>query len=550
MLKSLHIKNYALIKNLRIDFHKGFSVITGETGAGKSIMLGALALLLGKRADSQVMMDDQQKCIVDGTFDISRLGLENIFKAQDIDFDQITYLRREILPSGRSRAFINDTPVKLELLKKVGERLVNIHSQHETLMLGDQLFQLEVLDAFISEADPLIAYQQVYREFKESNSKLSKLLKIRDEAKRDEDYFRFQFEELDNAQLDTSEYVHLREREKLLENSESVIQTLQEANSELIENEDNLITTVENLTNLFRNVSAYMSDFSELSERLASVSIELKDIAGEISRMDGIAEFDPEEVQKINDRLNLIYHLQQKHHAQTIEGLIELREVYASKINKLDTSEEEIEALAVLVKEKKAGLIQRAASLTEIRRKNAKRFSQAVKTVLQNLALKDAVFEVRIDELEDFSINGLDRISFLFNANKGGTAGEISSVASGGELSRLMLAVKSLVTKEQLLPTVIFDEIDSGVSGDIASKVGTIMLSMSRHHQLIAISHLPQIAAKANHHYRVYKQTERDKTYTFIQQLGDEDRVEEIAKLLSDETISIAAMDTAKELLK
>lgn len=549
MLKSLLISNYALIQKHEILFSDGFSVITGETGAGKSIMLGALALLLGKRADTTVLMDKTKKCVVEGTFDISKMGFENLFAENDIDFEKNSMLRREIIPSGRSRAFINDTPVKLDLLRFVGERLVDIHSQHQTLMLANPVFQLEALDAFIGKPSLLKDYRDVFFELKAQTKKLDQVIEKRAQAKRDEDYFRFQYEELLNANLDTDEYSSLVYRSKFLENAELVIQGLNKANDQLNEGETTLVEGVESLRKNISAISTYFSEVGGLAERLDSVSIELKDIAREISRQNSLAEFDPDEMQKVNERLDLIYRLQQKHHVTSVEELITLREEYANKIQTLDSSEIAVSQLRKEVDKLHRQTVNKAADLSKLRIKNAQSFAQAVKNILHQLALKDASFEIQIKPLNEFTKDGLDKVLFLFNANKGGLPGEVSQVASGGELSRLMLAIKSLITKEQLLPTVIFDEIDSGVSGDIASKVGTILQVMSLHHQLIVISHLPQIVAKANHHFRVYKQAGENTTYTNILQLSDEDRVEEIAKLLSGETISDAALKTAKELM-
>lgn len=549
MLKSLLINNYALIQKHEITFSDGFSVITGETGAGKSILMGALSLLLGKRADTRVLMDKSRKCIIEGTFDIGKLDIEKLFLENDIDFEKVSFLRREIIPSGRSRAFINDTPVKLDLLKKVGEKLVDIHSQHQTLMLGDSGFQLETLDAFIGKQGLLKEYKNLFFEYKIANQRLKQLTIKRDKDKRDEDYFRFQHDELDAANLDLEEYKNLVERAKFLENAEVVLQGLSEANDQLNEGENNLIEKLDSIKNNLTRVSKYLSDVSGLAERLSSVSIELKDVAGEINRLDNLAEFDPGEMQKVNERLDLIYRLQQKHQLGTVDELIALSEDYALKLSNLESGEEEIKKLQSEVNKLHQLVSEKASVLTKTRKQNSNKFAGAVKEILAQLALKEAGFEVQLTPLNEFSKDGLDKVTFLFNANKGGVPSEVSQVASGGELSRLMLAIKSLITKEQLLPTVVFDEIDSGVSGDIAAKVGTILKKMARHHQLIAISHLPQIAAKAEHHYRVFKEADAEATFTKIQRLDDKGRVEEIAKLLSGETISDAALKTAKELM-
>jgi len=549
MLKSLLIDNYALIEKLEISFQKGFSVITGETGAGKSIILGALALLLGRRADHNVLANKNKKCIVEGIFDIELLGMEGYFKENDLDYDRHTLIRREILPSGRSRAFINDTPVNLSLLKFLGDRMVDVHSQHETLMLGQSGFQLQALDSFIGKPDRIKTYQKVFADYSLKKKVLENLIVKNDEAKRDEDYQRFLYEELMAAQLVVEEYEKIREREKFLVNAEEVIRSINQANQLLSEDDESLLEKVENLRNVLSKAAPFLEGIQDLESRIDSLSIEMKDVAGELSRLDQLSDFDPQELMTINERLDLAYRLQQKHGARSVAELINIQDNLAIKLDTIDSKDEEIESLGKELEELQKKLRKLADGLSALRDEQSRPFAKAVKRILSLLGMEDASFVVNLFKLEKFNANGTDRISFSFSANKGGEMNEISRIASGGELSRLMLAIKSLITKEQLLPTVVFDEIDSGVSGDIAGKVGNILKAMSGYHQLIVISHLPQIAAKADHHYKVYKEILNDRTFTQIRQLEKQERVEEIAKILSDERITEAAMRTAKELL-
>lgn len=549
MLKSFSIKNYALIKDLHISFSSGFSVITGETGAGKSILLGALSLLMGKRADYGVLMDKEKKCVVEGMFQIDDLNLKGFFKENDLDYEPASILRREIIPSGRSRAFINDTPVNLDILKMLAANLVDIHSQHETLELSKTRFQLNVLDAYIDKPEIPASYSDVFNRLKSVTSRLDKMIAENEKIRRDEDYFRFQFNELKVAGLDEEELGKLEEREKFLSHAEEVTRAIAQANGLMNENELTVSGLLTQVLDALVPVTDYFPRIGELVERLNSTRIELNDIASEISGLGAETDFNRDELEQVTGRLNTIYHLQQKHHVNSIKELVALKEEYASKLNGIILNDENIKKLAKEKKHLEKETYRLADALSEIRMEGSKRFSEAVTVLLNQLAMKDAVFKVNIEKQDNLTSSGLDKVTFLFTANKGSDMKPVSAIASGGELSRLMLAVKSLITRKQLLPTVIFDEIDSGVSGDIAGKVGNIIKSMSLRHQVIAITHLPQIAAKADHHYKVYKEILGETTQTKIARLDDEGRVEEIAGMLSDEKVSKAAVDTAKELL-
>jgi len=549
MLNSLYISNYALIDKLNIDFQAGFSVITGETGAGKSILIGALSLLLGKRADTSVLHDGKNKCIVEGEFSIAQLSLKQFFESHELDYEDQTILRREISPSGKSRAFINDTPVKLIVLKELGSKLVDIHSQHETLNLGKSEFQLEVIDRFGTDKKLLEEYSLKFGFYKEGINKLEELIKQNETSKRDEDYYTFQFNELEAAQLDEDEINSLIEKEKLLSHAEEVNSISGMAREILIDEDFSVTDKISELVEAFSKLSSYHPDFKEIHDRLTSVNIEIKDIAGELDGMIVEGGFDKESLQAIYQRLDTVYSLQQKHSVATVAELIALRNEFSAKLEGISGLEEEIASLKTILTKTENRLQKLAHQITKQRIKSSVQFSDSVNKVIAKLGMPDAGFQVKISKLEELMPSGLDKTEFLFSPNKGGKPGIISKIASGGELSRLMLAIKSMITSKELLPTIIFDEIDSGVSGDIAGKVGNLLKEISENHQLIAITHLPQIAAKANDHYFVFKENNNGKTSSKIVVLSKEERIEEIAKMLSDETISKAARETARELL-
>ncbi len=550
MLKTLYIKNYALIDDVSLRFTNGFTVITGETGAGKSILLGALSLLLGKRADYSVLRDESGKCVVEGNFNLKNLNITDFFAAHDLDYDDDTWIRREIISSGRSRAFVNDTPVKLDLLKELGDQLINIHSQHETLQIGKSLFQMQVLDNFIEEPDLFAGFKKSYADYIGMEGELNGLIEENEQSKRDEDYYRFQYEELHVVNLVEGEDERLIEREKLLTHAEEVTQGINQVNKLLSEDDETIIDKLKQVQDWLSRVGKFHSGIEGLIQRVESSRIELEDISEELSKMDSITDFDPNELEEIATRLNAIYKLQQKHQESSIDGLLKLQAEYKEKLTKLENSDELIDHLKIKLSQTKEKAKKFALQIHRLRNKEADNLSYSVKVLLKKLGMKDAGFEVVVQDTDSLNQYGSDKVSFLFNANAGGKLQEISDVASGGELSRLMLAIKSLVTREQLLPTVVFDEIDAGVSGEIAGKVGNIIKSMSYHHQIIAITHLPQIAAKCDEHFKVFKKLENRTTKTHILLLDQKARIEEIAKLLSDEKVTDSAMDTARELLK
>ncbi len=550
MLQNLSIQNYALIERLEIAFSNGFTVITGETGAGKSILLGALGLLIGKRADPNVLMDKQNKCIVEGSFDIGNLGLRDYFIANDLDFETISILRREIIPSGRSRAFVNDTPVNLDVLKKLGERLLDIHSQHQTLMLNNVQFQLEVLDGFINQPNLLQNYRVSFKKYESNRRQLEQLIHKNTEAKKDEDYIRFQYNELESANLNAEATDELIEKEKFLTHAEEVITEISHANQILSEDDLSVTSQINKTVSGLQRIAKFFQPVKQLLERLDNLQIEIKDIATEIEyALNGIT-FNPNELEEITSKLDNVYRLQQKYGLKSVDSLIELRDNFAEKLENSISLKEEIEALSEKNVLFKKDIEKLAGQLHDNRKMHARLFEQSIIKVLIQLGMIDAALTINVNKQETYSEHGFDEILFLFNANKGGTPNEISKIASGGELSRLMLAIKSLVSKENFLPTVIFDEIDAGVSGEIAGKVGNILNNMSKSHQLIAISHLPQIASKANTHLLVSKHDDNGQTHSQINLLDHAGRVDEIAKMMSNEKVSQSAIATAKELLK
>ncbi len=549
MLKSLSIVNYALIEKLEIEFPAGFSVITGETGAGKSIILGALSLILGRRADPTILRNKSKKCVIEGVFDNGNLSLQKFFADNDLDYDDQTIIRREILPSGKSRAFINDTPVKLELLVYLGNSFVNVHSQHQSLKLSDASFQLNVLDDFINKPELLSRYKNIFESYNSLSKRLHQLVELNNQAMKDEDYLTYQFEELNKTSLNTEDFAELETRAKYLEHAEEIKLAL--ANAESILNNDETAVTdqLSELSRIIGNIQSYLPNAKELVQRLDSLTIELQDIQAEIESLGGDDNFDTRELQFVNEKLSTVYSLIHKHNVNTVAELIIVRNEYEEKLNNISLLGDEIETLKneLLVIEKT--LIESANLLHDARIKGCDKFSRAVLLILKQLGMKDAGFVTRIEKLPEFGIWGLDKVQFVFNANLGVEPGEISKIASGGELSRLMLAIKSLINKKQMLPTVIFDEIDSGVSGEIAGKVGSIIKKMAEKHQVISITHLPQIASKAHHHYKVYKLSANNSTITTIEKLNDEGRVEELAKILSSEKVTKTALDVARELM-
>lgn len=552
MLKTLHIENYALIHETNISFDAGFAVITGETGAGKSIMLGALGLLLGQRADTQVLSDKERKCVVEASFDIAGLGLQPLFEQYDADYDDLLILRREILPSAKSRAFVNDSPANLQFLKELGPHILDIHSQYQTLTLTDSVFQTQLLDTFYSP-EILGRYQQLYRNYASLKRELERLTAQDAQNSQELDYNRFLFDELTNAKLQADEQQELEEESQLLAHTGIIKESLA-----LVQNvcdgdgatDDGAVSRLVAARSSLARVTTYHPDIESLHQRLDSCLIELQDVLSEVASLDDKLQFSPERQTLVNDRLDLIYRLQKKHNVSTIPDLIQIANNLERQILEADSLDDRIREVMEQVDQSFALMQQAAESVTLARRQAADVLESNIMPVLAQLGMANSRVVVEITPAHDYALMGHDTVRLLFNANQGGQLRPLSEVASGGELSRLMLAVKSVVTQRNLLPTIIFDEIDSGVSGDISVAVGGIMRQMAQHMQVVAISHLPQIAAKANQHLKVAKALEGDRTVSRIRQLTTDERVTEIAIMLSSNPPTIAALQTASELMQ
>ena len=550
MLQHLTIENYALIKSLQIDFEKGFTVITGETGSGKSIILGALGLLLGQRADVGVLFDKEKKCIVEATFDIKDLGLKAFFEKNDLDYDDTLLLRREIQPSGKSRAFVNDTPAALQIMKDLGSYIIDIHSQHQTLTLKDSDFQLKILDEMCDDNTTLAQYKEKYAEYKSLRKELTLLEDEDKKNKLDLDYYQFLFNELNDEKLQSDEQAELEQEIELLNNVEG-IKTNLSAVLEACHNSDNsLLSQLVVCKNMLNKASVHYAPLAEVASRFDSAIIELKDIVSEVDSIDGELQYSPQRQDEISSRLDTIYRLETKHNVATVAELLEIQNNLDERLQNVMGLDDRIDATRKQLKQAESELQTKANLLTKLRQKSAEVLEKQILPILSDLGMKESKFKVEIETTADFLSSGCNSISFMFNANKGGQLGEIGKTISGGELSRVMLAIKSLITSKTLLPTIIFDEIDTGVSGEISSKVGNIMKQMSATTQVFAITHLPQIAAKSDTHLKVYKQEEDDRTLSKMLVLTDEQKVEEVAKMLSSNTLTDAAIATAKELTK
>ena len=551
MLKTLHIENYALIQETDISFDGGFVVITGETGAGKSILLGALGLLLGQRADAQVLSDKERKCVVEASFDVSGLGLQPLFEQYDADYDDLLILRREILPSAKSRAFVNDSPANLQFLKELGSHILDIHSQYQTLTLTESLFQTQLLDSF-SEATILSQYQALYHQYGALKHQLEQLTAQDAENNKVLDYNRFLFDELQTAKLQADEQQELEEEAHLLEHTGAIKEALGTVAALCDgdgDSDDSAVARLVAARSALDRVSSYHPDIQTLYQRVDSTLIELQDILSEVSTLDDRLQFSPERQDQVNDRLDLIYRLQKKHGVDTIAALLDIQRQLDQQLQEAEGLDDRIREVMEQVDSVFALMQQAADRLTTARTQAGRMLEEQLLPVLSQVGMASAKIVVDITPAADFGPLGHDNVRLLFNANQGGTLRPLAEVASGGELSRLMLAIKSVVTRRSLLPTIIFDEIDSGVSGDISMAVGDIMHRMAQHMQVVAISHLPQIAAKASQHLKVAKALEGSRTISRIRQLSSEERVHEIAVMLSSNPPTTAALQTARELM-
>lgn len=550
MLQHLSIQNYALINSLEVDFAEELNIITGETGAGKSILLGALSLVLGDRADLQSLNDKTKKCVIEALFNISSYKLKNFFKENELDYEDKTTIRREINPEGKSRAFINDTPVTLSVLKELGEKLIDIHSQHETLALNDGKFQLSVVDAFAKNQKYLTEYSEKYSEYKKTEKGLNDLVLKESESKKELDYFTFLFNELEEIGLKEGEQEILENELETLNNAEEIKLGLSSAFKSLSGGEVNLLSSLNEVKLALANLSKYNSSIKELADRINSSYIELKDISSEIENIEESIEYNPTQIEEVTQRLDEIYRLQQKHRVNTIAELIAIKDDLSNKLQGISTLEKQIVELKNKFEKLEKELFVSAEKISKIRAEKIPAIEKEVKEILASLSMNNANLKIEQNQFEELTETGIDKIKFLFSANKGADFKELNKVASGGELSRLMLAIKSIIAKLTSLPSVIFDEIDTGVSGDVAAKVGIIMENMAQGMQVISITHLPQIASRGKNHFFVYKTEEKGKTNTHIKKLTAEERIQEIAKMLSTDKPTDAALKNAKELLK
>ena len=549
MLKSLLIKNYALIDNLQIDLNKGFTTITGETGAGKSILLGALSLILGQRADINLLKNKTKKCFVEGIFEINGYQLESFFQNNDLDYNDILIIRREINPNGISRAFINDTPVNLGLLKEIGDKLVDIHSQHQNLILNTFQFQIKVVDAFAQHPEKLNFYKEKYSEHKKLIADFEHIKEKADKARLDFDYYTFQFNQLHNADLKENEQSELETELQILSHTEEIKENLSKVLFSLSDDENNIVVKLKEAENSVSSIQKFFPASENIHKRFVSIIIELKDIVQEIQNLDEKLEFNPEKLNIVKERLDLIYSLEQKHKVSTITELIEIKNQLDKKLNDIQSYELEIEKFEKLIAQNDHILNKTASEISQNRGKIIPLIEKNILELLNQLGMPNASFKILLSKSNNLNIYGQDNITFMFSANKNIEIQDIIKVASGGELSRVMLCIKSLIAKSVALPTVIFDEIDTGISGEIGYKMGKIMKKMSENMQIISITHLPQIAAKGQYHYVVYKEDSENVAYTNIRILNDNERITEIAKLLSGRELTETALKNAKELL-
>ena len=551
MLRSLYIQNYALIEKLDISFDNGFSVITGETGAGKSIILGAIGLLLGQRADVKSIRKEASKCIVEARFDVSSYGMQSFFEANELEYENECILRRELYASGKSRAFINDTPASLAQMKELGEQLIDVHSQHQNLLLNKEGFQLNVLDLLAHDDAELAAYQQLYNSWRQARQDLDALVARAEQNRADEDYIRFQLEQLEEANLTEGEQEELEQEAEMLTHAEDIKAGLYRAGQILNADEGGMLEALKDCQNAILGLRSVFAPASELADRLDSVYIELKDISQEVGDKGEEVEFNPARLDEVNARLNFIYSLQQKHRVDTVKALLSLQENYALQLSAITSSEEDIARLEMRVKELFGQVIAQAQRLTEARTHAAREVERQMAARLVSLGMPSVRFQVEMGVRKEPGVHGTDTVNFLFSANKNGVLQSISSVASGGEIARVMLSIKAMIAGAVKLPTIVFDEIDTGVSGEIADRMADVMQEMGDNgRQVISITHLPQIAARGRVHYKVYKEDNELETNSHIRRLTDDERVEEVAHMLSGATLTEAALNNARALLK
>lgn len=549
MIKSLQIKNYALIEALEIDFSKGLSIITGETGAGKSILLGALGMIMGKRADTKVLYFEDKKCVVEAQFDIRKYELKAFFDAEDIDYEEDLVIRREITPAGKSRAFVNDTPVNLKILQQISSSLIDLHQQFETLDIHNISFQLRLLDALAGNKTLLKDYQLIYHKYRADKRKLEGLTEQHKAANQEQEFLNFQIEEFIEAALEEDEQEKLEAERDRLTNAEEIKRSLGNAFQHLSESEQSVIGQLESIGLNLGHIQKFDPKVAELFEKYQGLIFELQDIAQEFGDISEDIEFDEERILEIQERLDLIYRLQSKHSVNTIADLLAIQDNLQTRLDAFADASSEIENLQQALKAHQLKLQELALSLRKKRQAVVRVFQNDVLALLGQMAMENARLEIDFTSLQEFSLTGLDEVNYLFAANKGGRLQSIKEVASGGELSRLTLATKSLVASSIPLPTLIFDEIDTGIGGDVALRMGKILRALSNEHQVILITHSPQIASKADVHYFVYKKDTEDRTITKVRKLNQAEQVRAIATMLSQSPPSESALENARELL-
>ncbi len=550
MLKHLYIKNFTLIDELDISLYEGFSVITGETGAGKSIILGAIALLLGQRADSKTIKQGAEKCVIEAHFDLSRYNMQAFFDENDIEYDaDDCIIRRELTAAGKSRAFINDTPVALSMLKELGDQLMDVHSQHQNLLLNKQDFQLEVVDIIADDAAQLAKYQQTYTAYQAAKKELAELQAAIERNRENRDFLQFQYEELENAHLVEGEQEELEQRSDTMEHSEDIKSALYTTDNALSADQNGVIEQLRSSLSALRSIEAVYPEVGDLIQRIDSSYIDLKDVAHEISSLLESVDFDPAELDQVNNRLDRIYELEKKYHVDAIEALIEKREMLHQQLQAIENGDESLDEVKARVSQLEAQARKEAEALTKLRTKAAKKIEDEMQKRLVPLGMPHVRFSIQLTTIE-LGVNGCDRVSFLFSANTSTPLQPVSQVASGGEIARVMLSLKAMISGAVKLPTIIFDEIDTGVSGKTAEMMAQIMKEMGGHgRQVISITHLPQIAALGSVHYKVEKNETANGTTSKMRQLDADERIREIAQMLSGSDVSEAAIQNAKALL-
>ncbi len=549
MLKRLHISNFALINEMEVSFPGNLTVITGETGAGKSIFLEALSLALGKRADLSALNLKTKKCIIEAEFSATNLDLNGFFLEHDLDFEPNLILRREINADGKSRSFLNDSPVSLSVLKLLSEKLIDIHSQHQTLLLNQSNFQLELLDTFAESLKIFKEYKIEFSSFTKSKIELQSLQEQEKLAKKELDYFQFLYSELEETEIKAGILSGLEEESSKLENSEIIKSNLLAASNAISGNEINILIDLGKTKQSLQSLSKYSKNYSLLSDRIQSLYIELKELSADIEDAANEVVFDSDKLSQVNIKMDKLNRLLKKHQVNTEEDLLKIKSDIENKLNQFNSIENTIISKQKLIQVSQNNCLKLSEELTKLRTKAIHGIEQTIKKTLAELSMENAIFKIELSQKSDLGINGLDELKFLFTANKGAELNELHKVASGGELSRLMLSLKALLASKKQLPTIIFDEIDTGVSGDVADKIGEILLSMGNNMQVIAITHLPQMASKGNHHLFVYKKDDEDKTVSYIKQLNKVERINEIAKMLSKSNPTVSAIKNATELL-